>query len=124
MGSIPPELSLDLRPSFIPKSIGDFLKEISPIGDGSQKAEKLGDFIKRLEEEMGKIDAFKRELPLCMLLLKDGPFGFPLSSSPSPITFPKIDPGIDFTFSSDFVYWVFLCFFFFTFCIVKQYRPV
>ncbi|CAL5443843.1 unnamed protein product [Camellia sinensis] len=29
-----------------------------------------------LEEEMTKIDAFKRELPLCMLLLNDGSFGF------------------------------------------------
>ncbi|XP_021896708.1 transcription factor HHO6 isoform X1 [Carica papaya] len=72
MGSIPPELSLDFRPSsFVPKTISDFLKEVSRIGSVSEKVSKLDGFVKGLEEEMRKIDAFKRELPLCMLLLKD-----------------------------------------------------
>lgn len=75
MGSIPPELSLDFRPSsFVPKTISDFLKEVSRIGSVSEKVSKLDGFVKGLEEEMRKIDAFKRELPLCMLLLKDGAF--------------------------------------------------
>lgn len=72
MGSIPPELSLDFRPTFVPKTITDFLGEVSMIGNVSERASKLDDFVKRLEEEMRKIDAFKRELPLCMTLLKDG----------------------------------------------------
>lgn len=42
------------------------------IGNVSEKVSKLDGFVKRLEEEMRKIDAFKRELPLCMLLLNDG----------------------------------------------------
>lgn len=71
MGSIPPELSLDFRPTFVPKTITDFLGEVSMIGNVSERASKLDDFVKRLEEEMRKIDAFKRELPLCMTLLKD-----------------------------------------------------
>ncbi|KAG2705486.1 hypothetical protein I3843_05G049000 [Carya illinoinensis] len=71
MGSVPPELSLDFRPTFVPKSISDFLGEVSRIGDVSEKASKLEDFVKRLEEELRKIDAFKRELPLCMTLLND-----------------------------------------------------
>ncbi|OVA10502.1 SANT/Myb domain [Macleaya cordata] len=41
------------------------------IGNVSERLSKLDDYIMRLEEEMKKIDAFKRELPLCMLLLND-----------------------------------------------------
>lgn len=76
MGSVPPELSLDFRPSFVPKTITDFLKEVSLIGNVTERLSKLDDFVKRLEEEMRKIDAFKRELPLCMFLLNDGWFFF------------------------------------------------
>ncbi|XP_057463623.1 myb family transcription factor EFM-like [Actinidia eriantha] len=32
---------------------------------------RLDDFVKRLEDEMRRIDAFKRELPLCIILLND-----------------------------------------------------
>ncbi|XVF45193.1 hypothetical protein PTKIN_Ptkin02bG0185300 [Pterospermum kingtungense] len=71
MGSVPPELSLDFRPTFVPKTISGFLKEVSLIGNASDKVSKLDAFVKRLEEELKKIDAFKRELPLCMLLLND-----------------------------------------------------
>ncbi|GAV61382.1 Myb_DNA-binding domain-containing protein [Cephalotus follicularis] len=71
MGLVPPELSLDFRPSFVPKTIGDFLIQVSMIGNVSEKASKVNDFVKELEEELKKIDAFKRELPLCMLLLND-----------------------------------------------------
>ena len=81
MGSLSPELSLDfIRPStaktlpFLPKTIADFLKEVSVIGDSAVKVLKVDGFIKDLEEEKRKIDAFKRELPLCMLLLNDGWF--------------------------------------------------
>ncbi|KAK8659791.1 hypothetical protein V6N13_029985 [Hibiscus sabdariffa] len=71
MGSVSPELSLDFRPTFVPKTITSFLKEVSLIGNVPDKVSKLDAFVKRLEEEMRKIDAFKRELPLCMLLLND-----------------------------------------------------
>uniref|UniRef100_A0A2P2KHR7 HHO5-like N-terminal domain-containing protein n=1 Tax=Rhizophora mucronata TaxID=61149 RepID=A0A2P2KHR7_RHIMU len=72
MGSLPPpELSLDFRLTFMPKTISGFLKEVSVIGDVSEKVSKLDGFVKGLEEEMRKIDAFKRELPLCMFLLND-----------------------------------------------------
>lgn len=74
MGSIPPELSLDCRPTFVPKTISGFLKEVSLIGNVSEKVSKLDAFVNGLEEEMKKIDAFKRELPLCVLLLNDGSF--------------------------------------------------
>ncbi|XVE87182.1 hypothetical protein DITRI_Ditri18aG0095500 [Diplodiscus trichospermus] len=66
------DLSLDLSLVYVPKSISEFLKEVSKIKNGFQKLSKISDYVKRLEDEMKKIDAFKRELPLCMLLLKDG----------------------------------------------------
>ncbi|KAJ0744218.1 putative transcription factor MYB-HB-like family [Helianthus annuus] len=75
MGSLnppPPEqLTLDFKPTFIPKTISHFLKQLSTIDDHRNKIFKLDDFVSRLESEMRKIDAFKRELPLCMLLIND-----------------------------------------------------
>ncbi|KAK7400836.1 hypothetical protein VNO78_12143 [Psophocarpus tetragonolobus] len=68
MGSVPSELSLDLRPTFVPKTITDFLSHLSSQPD---KLPTLHDFLARLEDELRKIDAFKRELPLSMLLLND-----------------------------------------------------
>ncbi|XP_061367128.1 transcription factor HHO5-like [Gastrolobium bilobum] len=71
MGSVPAELSLDLRPTFVPKTITDFLYDLSTIPCAPDKLSRLNDFLARLEDELRKIDAFKRELPLCMLLLND-----------------------------------------------------
>ncbi|KAL2231583.1 myb family transcription factor EFM [Sesamum indicum] len=75
MGSlIPPELTLDCsRPSetWVPKTTGEFLAEVSGIQSASEKVLKLDRYVSRLQDEMKKIDAFKRELPLCMLLLND-----------------------------------------------------
>lgn len=81
MGSSPPELGLNCRLSsatktYIPKTIGDFLAEVSMISNTSERLLKLDDYVNRLQDEMKKIDAFKRVLPLCMLLLKDGQFIF------------------------------------------------
>lgn len=66
------ELSLDLSLSFVPKTISEFLGEVSRSREKYEKLTMLDDFVKRLEEEMKKIEAFKRELPLCMLLVNDG----------------------------------------------------
>ncbi|KAF3438907.1 hypothetical protein FNV43_RR17182 [Rhamnella rubrinervis] len=68
------ELSLDSSLVSIPSTISDFIAEVSTIRDSSEKLAKLDDYAKRLEEERKKIDAFKRELPLCMILLNDGGF--------------------------------------------------
>lgn len=70
MGSLS-ELSLDFKPSYTPKTISEFLREVSMIGDCSKRLLKIEDFLKCLEEERKKIDAFKRELPFCMLLMND-----------------------------------------------------
>ncbi|XP_065005544.1 transcription factor HHO5-like isoform X1 [Musa acuminata AAA Group] len=52
------------------RTVGGFLKEASAIecGDGGRAA-RLEESIRSLEEEKRKIEAFKRELPLCMHLL-------------------------------------------------------
>ncbi|XP_009129087.2 myb family transcription factor EFM [Brassica rapa] len=59
------ELSLDCKPqrySMLLKSFGDNFQS-------DQTTQKLEDLLSRLEQERLKIDAFKRELPLCMQLL-------------------------------------------------------
>ncbi|XWS45310.1 hypothetical protein CRYUN_Cryun15aG0125600 [Craigia yunnanensis] len=66
------ELSLDLSLVYVPKRISEFVKEVSKIKNGFQRLSKISDYVKRLEDEMKKIDVFKRELPLSMILLKDG----------------------------------------------------
>ncbi|KAI3446030.1 hypothetical protein Pfo_002695 [Paulownia fortunei] len=75
MGSlILPELSLDCRFSSkacVRRTFGEFLAEVSTSDSASEKILKLDDYVNRLRDEMKKIDAFKRELPLCMLLLSD-----------------------------------------------------
>lgn len=62
------ELSLDCKPqsySMLLKSFGDNFQS-------DQTTQKLEDLLSRLEQERLKIDAFKRELPLCMQLLNNG----------------------------------------------------
>ncbi|XP_077210331.1 myb family transcription factor EFM-like [Tasmannia lanceolata] len=63
MGS-PSELSLDWKPT-------NYSMLLKLFGDKSDQTQRLEDFLSRLEEERLKIDAFKRELPLCMQLLNN-----------------------------------------------------
>lgn len=63
------ELSLKCKPhsySMLLKTIGE------QVIHGDDQTQKLEEFLARLEEERLKIDAFKRELPLCMQLLTNG----------------------------------------------------
>ncbi|XP_060193921.1 transcription factor HHO5-like [Lycium barbarum] len=71
MGSNSKELNIDLNFVCMPKIISDVLTEVSAMDDISKKLTKLNNFIVALEEELKKIEAFKRELPICMVLLKD-----------------------------------------------------
>ncbi|KAI3675273.1 hypothetical protein L1987_84861 [Smallanthus sonchifolius] len=66
-----PGLSLDFNPVVIPKSISQFLGELSRIGSVKEKLLQVNDFVNRLESETRKIEAFRREIPLCMLLIND-----------------------------------------------------
>ncbi|GFY98312.1 homeodomain-like superfamily protein [Actinidia rufa] len=62
MMASPPELSLDCKPH-------SYSMLLKLFGDQTDQTQKLEDFLARLEDERLKIDAFKRELPLCMQLL-------------------------------------------------------
>ncbi|TYH65710.1 hypothetical protein ES332_D06G074100v1 [Gossypium tomentosum] len=90
MASSPYELTLDCKPltsySLILKSFGD-----QQMNDQTQKLEHV---LSRLEEERLKIDAFKRELPLCMQLLTND------RNSSSSCASPALQPLPDLTFAS------------------------
>ncbi|XP_004511969.1 transcription factor HHO5 isoform X2 [Cicer arietinum] len=65
------ELNLDLTLSSVPKTVSFFLNGVSQTKDISHKLSMLDDLIQRFEEELKKVVAFKRELPLCILLVND-----------------------------------------------------
>lgn len=53
-------------------AISDILRDVPIFDELSKKSRKLGLHVHALEEEMKKVEAFKRELPHCMHLLRDG----------------------------------------------------
>ncbi|KAG0464919.1 hypothetical protein HPP92_019083 [Vanilla planifolia] len=67
MDSLSAKLGLDLK-VLTRKFASGFLMDKVPAGGGNHLAE-LEDFVDRLQEERRKVDAFKSELPLCMILL-------------------------------------------------------
>ncbi|WOK91662.1 hypothetical protein Cni_G00353 [Canna indica] len=71
MGSVSAGIVLDLK-LCAARTVGGFLKEAAAALDtGDCRMEKLEQCLRSLEEESKKIEAFKRELPLCMLILAD-----------------------------------------------------
>ncbi|XP_057449485.1 transcription factor HHO5-like isoform X2 [Lotus japonicus] len=63
------DLCLDLSLASSPSL---FLGDVSRRSrDMSEKLAMLENYVQRLEDEMNKVEAFKRELPLCMLLVKE-----------------------------------------------------
>ncbi|XP_072982949.1 transcription factor NIGTH1-like [Typha latifolia] len=60
----PSDLSLDYKPNGYPMTQ-------KSLGDQFERTQKMREFLARLEEERLKIEAFKRELPLCMQLLNN-----------------------------------------------------
>ncbi|XP_034706437.1 transcription factor HHO5-like [Vitis riparia] len=66
------ELSLGTeKQCYIPPSITHFLNHLSRIRDVSKRLAELNDYVSKLEQEMRKLDALKRNPQRCMLLLKD-----------------------------------------------------
>lgn len=63
---------MDLSLAFVPRTVCEILGEVSQSKDESHRMATLEDFVKRLEDEKRKIEAFKRELPLCMVLVNNG----------------------------------------------------
>ena len=66
------QLNLDLTLASVPKTVSHFLNNVAQTKDMSQKLSMLDDLVHSLEDEMKKVLAFKRELPLSILLLNDG----------------------------------------------------
>eukprot|EP00249_Psilotum_nudum_P012183 c23627_g1_i2 orf=497-2107(+) len=64
------ELTLDCRPSAA-ESSSPRDKSIPFTEDQLERIQRLEEHVKALEDEQRKIEAFKRELPLCMKLLTD-----------------------------------------------------
>ncbi|KAK6266719.1 hypothetical protein QUC31_017556 [Theobroma cacao] len=65
------ELNLSLKPSYVPKTIANLLKDLSHVDTASDKLAVLNDYINQHEEELNSIVAFKHQLPQCMLLLME-----------------------------------------------------
>ncbi|XP_039139428.1 transcription factor NIGTH1-like [Dioscorea cayenensis subsp. rotundata] len=70
MASISPEMGLDLKLSAT-RSVSGFIREASAIEDGDARLAKVEEYLRILEEEKRKIEAFRRELPLSMILVSD-----------------------------------------------------
>ncbi|XP_074585633.1 transcription factor HHO2-like [Curcuma longa] len=72
MGSTTAQIVLDLK-AFARRTVGGFLEEAAEaeLGAGDGRMAKLKECVRMLEEERKKTEAFKRELPLCMLLLTE-----------------------------------------------------
>lgn len=70
--SSPLELTLSLKPSYVPKSINHLLTDLDQIDSVSRKLSVLKDYLNKHKEELHKVEQFKRELPQCVLLLMDG----------------------------------------------------
>jgi len=68
MGS-PSELTLGCRLSAT--SYSSVLKAINLASDQFERTRRLDEYLKGLEDERRKIEAFKRALPYCMHLLND-----------------------------------------------------
>ncbi|XP_045816829.1 transcription factor HHO5 isoform X3 [Trifolium pratense] len=65
-------LDLTLALASVPKTVSHFLNDVvSQTNNSSEKLSNLDDLVHRLEEEMNKVLAFKRELPLCIILLNN-----------------------------------------------------
>uniref|UniRef100_A0A1J3EU95 Myb family transcription factor APL n=1 Tax=Noccaea caerulescens TaxID=107243 RepID=A0A1J3EU95_NOCCA len=64
-------LNLNLSIYSLSKPLSQFLDEVSRIKDNHSKLSEIDGYVEKLEEERKKIDVFKRELPLCMLLLNE-----------------------------------------------------
>ncbi|OMP03029.1 hypothetical protein COLO4_10663 [Corchorus olitorius] len=65
------ELNLSLKPSYVPKTIANLLKDLSNIDNEADKLAVLNDYINQLEEELNRIVPFKHQFPQCMLLLME-----------------------------------------------------
>ncbi|GMN57569.1 hypothetical protein TIFTF001_026673 [Ficus carica] len=65
------QLSLGLKPSYVPKTIANLFSDLAKVDDVQKKLSVLDDYLKKYEEELARVEPFRRDLPQCMLLLMD-----------------------------------------------------
>lgn len=70
--SSPLEFTLGLKPSYVPKSLSNLLKDLSNNANSEAKLLVLNDYLLKYQEELVLAGVFKQELPQCNLMLMDG----------------------------------------------------
>ncbi|XP_039027355.1 transcription factor HHO6-like isoform X2 [Hibiscus syriacus] len=65
------EISLSLKPTYVPKSLSSLLFELSRIDNEYYKLSVLSDYIRKHEDELTRVEALKHELPQSYLLLME-----------------------------------------------------
>ncbi|MFQ6619457.1 hypothetical protein Gotur_001261 [Gossypium turneri] len=65
------ELSLSLKPLYVPKSLSSLFLDLSKIDNQYYKLSVLSDYICKLEEELARVQPLKHLLPQCTLLLME-----------------------------------------------------
>ncbi|TYH42228.1 hypothetical protein E1A91_D11G048200v1 [Gossypium mustelinum] len=66
------ELSLSLKPLYVPKSLSSLFLDLSKIDNQYYKLSVLSDYIYKPEEELARVQPLKHLLPQCTLLLMEG----------------------------------------------------
>ncbi|KAK8289655.1 hypothetical protein V6Z12_D07G205200 [Gossypium hirsutum] len=64
-------LKLSLKPTYVPKTITDLMKDLPNIENETDKLAVLSVYISQHEEELNSIAALRGQLPQCMLLLME-----------------------------------------------------
>ncbi|XP_030510443.2 transcription factor HHO2-like [Cannabis sativa] len=65
------ELTLSLKPSYVPQTLTSLLSDLAKIDDVEKKISILNDYLKKYEEELSQIKDLRYDVPQCMLLLMD-----------------------------------------------------
>ena len=66
------ELTLSLKPSYVPKSIADLFNDLATIESVNKRLTILNEYLNKYKEELSRVETLKRDLPQCMLHLLDG----------------------------------------------------
>ncbi|KAL6287680.1 hypothetical protein ACE6H2_012070 [Prunus campanulata] len=65
------DLALSLKPSYVPKSLNHLFSDLASIDNVPHKLSVLNDYLLKHQEELHRVEEFKRDLPQCVLLLLD-----------------------------------------------------
>lgn len=66
------DLALSLKLSYVSKSHNHLFSDLARKDNVPHKLSVLNEYLLKHQEELQKVEEFKRELPQCVLLLLDG----------------------------------------------------